>query len=542
MANKNNNTNELVCESDDPTCELEELTLQHALAGTPNSADSEEEDTYDIARIPGKDGGEHQDAGHHAQSTEISRLQFDIEQQRSRLSGLESELRAREEITSELNQRIADLEDDAASSAELLRQREVTIDELKAENRTRATELSRTEAAREEIISELNQRIADLEDDSKSSAEFLRQQEATIDELKTENRTRATELTRTEAARAALLGDKECLNSELAAVKDELNRLAAELKGNTGEPAQQDPRATESASGSADIAAQLRRTEAYADEVRRRLADKAEEAEWLEKDLQHTRMELHDKTAMVTELEGSLRSTIEENDAMAEELAAMQELHNQATAKLRSSLSDAQDELSRSALINEQLASDLEESRAYRERMESMLNQSDDDFTNRVEELETRLSATLAEKRGLEEQLASHNDAVNSLIDNLEIHEDSFEPVEPDFPESAVPRDRMNRMLVGRIGEQELRFPLFKNRLTIGRTQQNDIQLNVPFISRRHAVVITEGSAARVIDWGSRNGVFVNSNRITEHFLKSGDRITIGNANFRYEERPRRDN
>ena len=154
MANKNNNTNELVCESDDPTCELEELTLQHALAGTPNSADSEEEDTYDIARIPGKDGGEHQDAGHHAQSTEISRLQFDIEHQRSRLSGLESELRAREEITSELNQRIADLEDDAASSAELLRQREVTIDELKAENRTRATEMSRTEAARAELISD----------------------------------------------------------------------------------------------------------------------------------------------------------------------------------------------------------------------------------------------------------------------------------------------------------------------------------------------------------------------------------------------------
>jgi hypothetical protein len=200
--------------------------------------------------------------------------------------------------------------------------------------------------------------------------------------------------------------------------------------------------------------------------------------------------------------------------------------------------------LSRNALINEQLASDLEEGRAYRERMESMLNQSDDDFSSKVEELETRLSAVLEEKHRLEEQLASHNDAVNSLIDNLEIHEDSFDPVpvEPDFPESAAPRARMNRMLVGRIGEQELRFPLFKNRLTIGRTQQNDIQLNVPFISRRHAVVITEGSAARVIDWGSRNGVFVNSNRITEHFLKSGDRITIGNASFRYEERPRRDN
>ncbi|MEM8817650.1 MAG: FHA domain-containing protein [Pseudomonadota bacterium] len=96
-------------------------------------------------------------------------------------------------------------------------------------------------------------------------------------------------------------------------------------------------------------------------------------------------------------------------------------------------------------------------------------------------------------------------------------------------------------MLIGRIDNQELRFPLFKKRLTIGRTQQNDIQLNVPYISRRHAVVLTEGDTTRVVDWGSKNGVYVNSRRVTEHFLKSGDKVTIGNADFHYEERVRRE-
>ncbi len=220
----------------------------------------------------------------------------------------------------------------------------------------------------------------------------------------------------------------------------------------------------------------------------------------------------------------------------------MQEQHDAASAGLESRLADAEDELSRSALINEQLAADLEEGKAYRERMESMLNQSDDEYRNQIAALEARLVETSEEKQRLEEQLASHNDAVSSLISELETHDESLEPADGPSGEVPPPRDRVNRMLVGRIGEQELRFPLFKNRLTIGRTQQNDIQLNLPFISRRHAVVITEGNAARVIDWGSRNGVFVNSERITEHFLKSGDRITIGNANFRYEERPRRDN
>ena len=52
---------------------------------------------------------------------------------------------------------------------------------------------------------------------------------------------------------------------------------------------------------------------------------------------------------------------------------------------------------------------------------------------------------------------------------------------------------------------------------------------------------MTEGDTTRVVDWGSKNGVYVNSKRVTEHFLKSGDRVTIGDASFRYEERPKRD-
>ena len=99
----------------------------------------------------------------------------------------------------------------------------------------------------------------------------------------------------------------------------------------------------------------------------------------------------------------------------------------------------------------------------------------------------------------------------------------------------------MSRVLIGKVADQELRFPLFKKRLTIGRTQQNDIQLQAPQISRRHAVVMTEGDVTRVIDWGSKNGVYVNSRRVTEHFLTSGDVVAIGDAKFRYEERPKRD-
>jgi chromosome segregation ATPase len=488
MANKNKNTNELVFDRDDATSELEEITLQHALTGARSDSVEEDEDTFDIARIPGKADSGTTGGDSAAAQAEIERLQYDAEQLRSELSGLQSELQAREEISADLNRRIADLEAQLESRGSSLRQRDQVIGDLKAEIRKRAAHARDTEAAQKTQLAEL---------------ERLQMELTTLRED----------------------------HDSLAQAAEEAGPSQADVARQSGSP----PAGTE------NMPAQLARTEAYADELRRRLSDKAEQAEWLEKDLQHTRMELHDKVAALERVGEQLGDALEEKRALAEEIALMRQRHDEETGSLKERLADLEDALGRNTLINEQLAADLEEGNAYRERMESMLNQSDDDYRTRIAELEARLAETTEEKNRLEEQLASHNDAVNSLIKDLESHDESLGPMGLAPPDAVAPRDRINRMLVGRIGEQELRFPLFKNRLTIGRTQQNDIQLNLPYISRRHAVVITEGNAARVIDWGSRNGVFVNSERITEHFLKSGDRITIGNANFRYEERPRRD-
>jgi pSer/pThr/pTyr-binding forkhead associated (FHA) protein len=57
------------------------------------------------------------------------------------------------------------------------------------------------------------------------------------------------------------------------------------------------------------------------------------------------------------------------------------------------------------------------------------------------------------------------------------------------------------------------------------------------YVSRRHAVISTDHGQTRVIDWGSKNGVFVNGVQVTERILKSGDTVSIGTAEFRYEER-----
>ena len=105
---------------------------------------------------------------------------------------------------------------------------------------------------------------------------------------------------------------------------------------------------------------------------------------------------------------------------------------------------------------------------------------------------------------------------------------------------AAGEKDRMARLLIGNVDGQELQFPLFKDRLTIGRTAHNDIQLKAQFISRRHALIVTENAVTKNHEWGSKNGVYVNDSRVAEQVLGNGDVVAIGTAEFRYEERPKR--
>ena len=69
--------------------------------------------------------------------------------------------------------------------------------------------------------------------------------------------------------------------------------------------------------------------------------------------------------------------------------------------------------------------------------------------------------------------------------------------------------------------------------IRIGRDPGNELFLDDPEISRHHARVILHNGAVWIQDAGSRNGVFVNGNRVTGHLqLKPGDQIVIGTHEF----------
>jgi chromosome segregation ATPase len=258
-------------------------------------------------------------------------------------------------------------------------------------------------------------------------------------------------------------------------------------------------------------------------------------------------------------LTAALREAKMSYDDVSYRLANSCAEHEQELRKVRFELTEAAETVAQQELINEQLASDLVDTRGFKNELERMLTLSEQQSKTQISQLEANLQQLRQANSEYEAELATKNEAIAELLQQISgkvRQDDSIRELEaaieeldermsarletPQLPPSAD-RNRMSRVLIGKVADQELRFPLFKKRLTIGRTQQNDIQLQAPQISRRHAVVMTEGDVTRVIDWGSKNGVYVNSRRVTEHFLTSGDVVAIGDAKFRYEERPKRD-
>ncbi|WP_448533097.1 FHA domain-containing protein [Parathermosynechococcus lividus] len=68
-----------------------------------------------------------------------------------------------------------------------------------------------------------------------------------------------------------------------------------------------------------------------------------------------------------------------------------------------------------------------------------------------------------------------------------------------------------------------------KTVLRIGRSEDNDIQIDHPQVSRHHAKIERQGTAIVLSDLGSSNGVFCNGKRLTKpQSLRVGDKVRIG--------------
>ena len=76
-------------------------------------------------------------------------------------------------------------------------------------------------------------------------------------------------------------------------------------------------------------------------------------------------------------------------------------------------------------------------------------------------------------------------------------------------------------------------FPFYA-KMIIGRQSTNNIPLPDRTVSKRHAVVGRVKGQTVVKDLGSRNGTFVNGQKVEKAILASGDRLKVGSVTLRF--------
>ena len=90
------------------------------------------------------------------------------------------------------------------------------------------------------------------------------------------------------------------------------------------------------------------------------------------------------------------------------------------------------------------------------------------------------------------------------------------------------------RLVISASGEEPREHPLSQGRFVIGRTTDNDIQLDSRFVSRHHAQLTVGPGNAVIEDLKSTNGVYFRERRIKRRTLKDGEAFVIGDHELLY--------
>ena len=104
-----------------------------------------------------------------------------------------------------------------------------------------------------------------------------------------------------------------------------------------------------------------------------------------------------------------------------------------------------------------------------------------------------------------------------------------------DFELKAPPEPELPKLIVTLHGETLQEFKLVKSRAMIGRSGVGDIVCDGEFISRQHALLIRDKDSIVVIDLKSKNGTFVNSQRVSSRVLRDSDIVAIGEHRIKLE-------
>jgi len=92
----------------------------------------------------------------------------------------------------------------------------------------------------------------------------------------------------------------------------------------------------------------------------------------------------------------------------------------------------------------------------------------------------------------------------------------------------------LGRLLVATDGRTVEERMLRVGRIIVGRTTDNDLQIDSRFVSRHHCQIVTTAHSCVIEDLNSTNGIYVKSKRVRRHYLNDGDVVVIGKHELIY--------
>jgi general secretion pathway protein A len=159
-----------------------------------------------------------------------------------------------------------------------------------------------------------------------------------------------------------------------------------------------------------------------------------------------------------------------------------------------------------------------------------------------------RLVNTLCDTSMMAAYTASHDtvtgDDIREAVEELQWVEYAARPhhnleVLPEFsPQRAALADAaqpvLGRMLVATDGRTVQEITLNVGRIIVGRTPDNDLQVDSRFVSRHHCQIVTTPNSCVIEDLNSTNGIYVKSKRVRRHYLNDGDVVVLGKHELIY--------
>jgi len=100
--------------------------------------------------------------------------------------------------------------------------------------------------------------------------------------------------------------------------------------------------------------------------------------------------------------------------------------------------------------------------------------------------------------------------------------------------EESPPR-ALAKVVLSEAGKTIAELHLVPGRKVVGRTPDNDLQIDSKFISRHHCQLITGSDGVTVIeDLNSTNGIMLRGKRVRRHTLRDGDLVGLGQFDMVY--------